>query len=227
MLSARELKQRLREIAQACFPLITFWGFESEDVFRWKDRRYIFCDHAYFDRGYDKMNFRVIYSAPHQLKVRHDLPDDRMRRFCPFPRDWKQGSKVVVIPPPPMLARFYGAESWTAETVEALRKHTDREIVVKEKASGPLEGVLHEAWAVVSHSSVAAVEAAYRGVPVFGPETSPAYGVGLSDLSMIEAPDFPDREDWLRTLSYSQFSLDEITNGTARALLEEFWISVD
>lgn len=226
-LSAKQLKRDLREVAQAAFPLLTFWGFESEDVFRWflDKRKFVYCDHAYFDRGYDKMNFRVLLSKPHQNEIKHDLPDDRMRRFCAFPRPWKQGSKVYVIPIQPMMGKLYVQEDWTEKTVGELQRHTDREIVVKPKDGPPLADCLRDAWAVVGHSSVACVEAAYAGVPVFGPSTSPAYGVGEEDLSKIEEPATPDREHWLRTLSYSQFHLDEIRSGEAWAILRDVWLS--
>ena len=224
-MTAKELKKDLREIAQAAFPFITFWGFESEDIFRWKGRHFVYCDHAYFERGYEKLNFRVLVDEPHQSKLRTDLPDDRMRRFCPFPRPWVQGSKVVVIPAQPMMELYHDASAWTNEAVETLKRHTDREIVVKEKGQGDFQEVLKDAWAVVSHSSVAAVEAAYSGVPVFGPRTSPAFWVGEEDLTKIEEPATPDREHWLRTLSYSQFHLDEIKNGMAWRTVKELWLS--
>jgi hypothetical protein len=67
---------------------------------------------------------------------------------------------------------------------------------------------------------VAGVEAACLGFPVFGPETSPAYPVSGS-LDDIENPVRPDREPWLRTLAYSQFTTAEIANGTAWQIIKE------
>jgi hypothetical protein len=218
----RELKLRLALTCQEHFPIPLYWGFESPAIYE-AEPPFIYLDHAYFDRGYDKMNFRVILNGIHQTAVRHDLPDDRMLRFCPLPRPWKQGSKVIVIPVQPNPARLYGEEDWTDRTVETLKKHTDREIIVKDKASGPLAPLLHDAWAVVSHSSVAAVEAAYLGVPVFGPATSPAYYVGEEELSEIESPATPQRDAWLRTLSYSQFHLSEIRSGLAWEVIEAMY----
>lgn len=62
-----------------------------------------------------------------------------------------------------------------------------------------------------------------HGVPVFVTQDSPAFQVGLTDLRKIEEPIYPDREKWLRTLSYSQFTLEELSNGTTRRIVEEVY----
>lgn len=221
-MTLQQLRIELALFFQSRFPLPVFFGFTSGEIFSHRGP-FVYVDHAYFDRGYDRMNFRVVLNGLHQTKVRYDLPDDRMRRFCPFPRPWGKGSKVIVIPVPPNHARFHGAEDWTDRTVETLKRHTDREIIVKHKSGPPLASVLGDAWAVVSHSSVAGVEAAYNGTPVFGPQTSPAHYVGEEELSQIESPATPEREAWLRTLSYSQFHLSEIKSGMAWEVLEALY----
>jgi len=218
-MNVKELKLRLALICQNHFPIPLYWGFESPAIFEAKPP-FVYLDHAYFDRGYDKMNFRVVLNGIHQTKARYDLPGDRTKRFCPFPRPWRKGDKVIVIPAQPNPARLHGAKDWTDRTIETLKKHTDREIIVKDKPGPPLASLLGDAWAVVSHSSVAGVEAAYNGTPVFGPPCSPAYYVGEEELSEIESPATPDREAWLRTLSYSQWHLSEIVSGEAWATLE-------
>jgi hypothetical protein len=43
--------------------------------------------------------------------------------------------------------------------------------------------------------------------------------VGQTDLSKVEKPVYPDREPWLRALSYSQFSEQELVDGTLWRLL--------
>lgn len=220
MQSARSIRLRLSLLMQETCPLPTYYGFDYlPDLLKLREagEPFVFMDHAYFDRGYDKGNFRVLFNRIHQTDVVQHLPHDR----APQAHDWRQGGKVYVIPVAPNCAIWHGADSWTSDTVAELRKHTDREIVVKPKNGPPLRDLLHMAWAVVSHSSVAAVEAAQYGVPVFGPKTSPAHGVGLEDLSKIESPIRPRRKDWLNTLSYSQFSIPEIRSGKAWAILKQ------
>ena len=220
MQSARSLRLRLSLLMQETCPLPVFYGFDYlPELLRKREagEPFVFMDHAYFDRGYDKGNFRVLYNCIHRTDVIPHLPHDR----TPQAHDWRQGGKVYVIPVAPNCAIWHKADSWTSDTVAELRKHTDREIVVKPKNGPPLRDLLHTAWAVVSHSSVAAVEAAQFGVPVFGPNTSPAFPVGLDDLSKIETPIKPPRKDWLKTLSYSQFSIAEIASGKAWATLKQ------
>ncbi len=205
------MRYELAMILQSHMPIPAYFGFATEGVFEAKPP-FVYMDHAYFERGYEKENFRIIFNGIHQTGVIPGLPN-RTARLCPFPRDWKQGDHVIVIPPPPNVCKFHKAETWVSETVAELKKHTDRRVIVKPKSGPPLGEF--SCWAVVSHSSVAAVEAAYMGTPVFGPETSPAYPVGLSDLSQIESPIFPDRTEWLNTLCWSQFHLTEILSGFA------------
>jgi len=57
------------------------------------------------------------------------------------------------------------------------------------------------------------------GCPVFVDPDSAASLVGLTDLARIEQPIFPDREPWLRALSYSQFNEAELVDGTLWRLL--------
>lgn len=206
-----EFRLKLALLMQSNVGLPLYFGFTSDKVFE-AELPFIYADHAYFERGYDKGNFRMIVSGLHQTQVIPGLPD-RTSRLAPFPRPLKQGSDVIVIPPPKNHIRWYDCETWTKDTVSELQKHTDRKVRVKQKSDPPLSE--YSIWALVGHSSVAAVEAAYMGIPVFGPETSPAYAVGQSDLSKIESPVLYDRTEWLNTLCWSQFSIEEIQSGFA------------
>jgi hypothetical protein len=209
---------------QETCPLPVYYGFDYLDQLLEKRKAgepFVFMDHAYFERGYDKGNFRILLNAVHQTDVIPHLPSDRLPQVKPWQE--KRGSKVYVIPVAPNLAAWHDAHHWTTDTVSELKKHTDREIIVKPKNGVPLKDLLHDAWAVVSHSSVAAVESAQNGVPVFGPQTSPAFFVGNQFLDKIEAPSMLLRDEWLKTLSYSQFSIDEIRSGFAWATLKDIY----
>jgi len=83
----------------------------------------------------------------------------------------------------------------------------------------PLPEALERAHALVTHSSNVAIEAACLGTPIFVDTASAAAPVGLTDLSMIEAPVYPDREEWLAHLAYNQFSFEEIGDGRAWQML--------
>ena len=218
----RSIRLQLSLLMQETCPLPVYYGFDYLDQLlerRAKKEPFVFMDHAYFERGYDKANFRILINQVHQTDVIPQLPRDRV----PQDKDWREtrGSKVYVIPVAPNLATWHDAHHWTSDTVAELKRHTDREIIVKPKNGIPLKDLLHTAWAVVSHSSVAGVEAAQHGIPVFGPSTSPAFFVGNQFLDKIETPSFPERKEWLKTLSYSQFTLAEIKSGKAWSILKD------
>lgn len=202
-----------------------FFGFDEIDKLmelKKAGEPFIFMDHAYFKRGYHYENYRAIWCDIHQRKIL-DVPDDRKELFkiSGKLREWKQGEKVIVIPIPPNPERFYEAYEWTEKTVQKLKTLTDREIFIKKKADGNLREHLLGAWGVVSHSSVAGVEAATWGVPVFGPDTSPAFHMG-QEIEKIESPIFPDRDKWVASLTYSQFHISEIASGKALEIIHEY-----
>jgi hypothetical protein len=41
-----------------------------------------------------------------------------------------------------------------------------------------------------------------------------AWEVGLSDLSQVENPFKPNRDQWLNNLAYANWTLEEVRNGT-------------
>lgn len=180
---------------------------------------FIYGDHAYFERGYEGGNFRIIKSDIHQLTAKKvDVP----RMAVPM-RDWRKGSHILVFPPSVTIAKTFesfGSYGWVEKTISEIRKHTDRKIIVKLKQSRePLAHFLNDCHAVVGYGTVASVEAALLGVPVFSGPRCPATPVGLTDLSKIEDPIYPDRNRWVASLTYSQFHLDEIKSGYCREIL--------
>ena len=216
---AKQLRLAISVAMQRTCPLPVYFGFdyiENLIAHRKAGEPFVFMDHAYFERGYEKANFRVLLNAIHQTEVRTDLPSDRLARYCPFPRPWKEdGRETIVIPIAPNHAIWHEDYGWTEKAAEQTGG------TVKPKSGPSLGKLLPDCRAVVAHSSVAAVEAAYAGVPVYGPRHSPAFHVGQEDLS--GPPLYPNRDNWLKTLSYSQFSLGEIRSGFAWAVLRDVW----
>jgi hypothetical protein len=82
-----------------------------------------------------------------------------------------------------------------------------------------LQADLEGAHALVTHGSIAAVEAVILGCPVFVHPDSAAALVGRTDLKMIEHPLMPDRTKWLHSLAYSQFNERELVDGTLWSLM--------
>jgi hypothetical protein len=201
--------------------LSLFMGFDAQDQIRkcLEGRPFIYIDHAYFKRGYEHGNFRVIVNGFHQTGIR-DVPGDRLKKFDVKVEPWKRGRSVVVIEPSQNICRFLEVSPhWARETEELVKRHTDRPVRIKRKGPG-LIGELRDCHAVVSLSSVAEVEAAKYGIPVFATRHSPASPIAWHDFTKIETPVYPDREAWLRTLSYSQWHVSEMADGTTRRHLE-------
>ena len=141
---------------------------------------------------------------------------------------------------------------WAADTLIDLRNHTDRPIRVRthpgdkkarsyigsfrpadtlkrvtlsDPASTLMED-LRNCWAVVNHNSSPAVAAAIEGVPIFvtDPASSQAKQVANTDLSHIEMPDLPDRDQWIQRLSQFHWSHDDLSSGRCWCHMRQ-WVS--
>ncbi len=130
--------------------------------------------------------------------------------------------------------KFYGLDQqqWVIDTVDAIKKYTDRPVVVRQRSpnridriqSDPLSKVLlDDTHALVTFNSVAAVESVLLGVPAFALSPSHAAApVTNQDLSLIETPYWPDQDKlyaWACHLAYGQFHVSELQNGTAYRIL--------
>jgi hypothetical protein len=213
------LRQQVLAVVKEQFPdFPCFFGFDFiPQLQAAMAGPFVFVDHAYFGRGYQNQNFRVILSDIHQRKL---VERDKPKTFVYEGRDWRTGSDILIFPPSKTIAETFGAERWVEETKTEIRKHTDRRIVVKFKnAPEPLKHYLKTAHAVVGYGTVASVEAALYGVPVFSGPRCPGTPIGLKSLDQIESPSYPDREAWFRSLTHSQFHIDEIRSGLCRETL--------
>jgi hypothetical protein len=130
---------------------------------------------------------------------------------------------------------------WVIQTVNEIRRHTDRHIVIRSHPRCPLPMIELEfkhvknisrdlpikingtyddynfkydhAWAVVNWSSNPAVEAVRNGIPVFVGPSSLAWDVGNRSLDTINSPLKPDRQQWLNDLAHTEFTVQEIAQG--------------
>lgn len=198
-------------------PLILKWKKEGRKRIQW-------------DRGYAKRVFATwLPRAPNNAasfyrwhvdhfqlrKITTGLPNDRWKKLGIPLEPWKKGGRhIVVAAPTPTYQKFHAIEGWFETTLRTLGKVTDRQIVVRFKDSTrPLQADLEGAHCLVAHGSIAAVEAAILGCPVFDHVESAAALVGLTDISKIERPIYPDRHDWANSLAWSQWNEGELTSG--------------
>jgi hypothetical protein len=190
----------------------------------------------YWDRGYARRVFATDlpvgdnggyyrwHCNAYQMQQVRSVPDDRWRALQIPPWPWAVGGRhIVVAEPSPTYERFHGIEGWTRRTVAALHAISDRPIVVRDKEMQRFGRKLHEdlrgAHALVTHGSIAAVEAVIMGCPVFVDPASAAALVGCTTLSEIERPIYPDRAVWLQSLAYCQFNESELVDGTLWRLI--------
>lgn len=72
---------------------------------------------------------------------------------------------------------------------------------------------LTRAHAVVNYNSNPAIESVLAGVPVYVDQSSLCWDVGNPILSDVNNPARPDRTEWLKQISYTEWLVEEIRQG--------------
>lgn len=179
-------------------------------------------DWYYADNGYMRPGHFVGYYRITRNAAQHDGQGETDgKRFAALGIElapWRaSGSHIVVCPPSVAWAQTIGLDlfAWMRKTELALRSVTDRPLIWRSKQAGePLAHVLRNAWALVTYSSNAAVDALIAGVPVIC--TAPCAARSMSGpIEEVEWPWMRDRERFLGVLADNQFSLLEMRDGTA------------
>jgi len=196
-------------------------------------RTWFYADNGYLKPGHYRGHYRITRNAL-QHDGRGTARPDRWRRLGLTIEPWRRsGRHVVICPPGRLFGALFGfdADQWLSDTLDVLRRHTDRELRVRVKMSWqevktpticPLADDLRDAWALVTHSSNAAVEAGLAGVPVFVTAQCGASRIALTDLTRIEDPAMPDdREEWAAVLAANQWTLAEMREGLCWRMLKE------
>lgn len=175
-------------------------------------------DHAYFRR---RLYYRITKNAFQHSG--YGKPNyERLDRFNMYFKPWiKRGKHIVLCAQSQSHFDRHGVSDWIKNTAKELSRHTDRPIIVREKRGVPLEYDLQNAWAVVVHTSNAAVDAAIMGIPTFVTAPCAASRVSKSSLAEIESPLYADdRREWAGVLAANQWTFDEIRAGMAWAHLQ-------
>ena len=153
---------------------------------------------------------------------------------CSF-KGWTGGeTKHILLAPSSQMVTYHvngiSQEEWVYQISQELRKYTDREIRFRNK---PRPG--NEWWetdirkdfkdchALVTNMSLAAVDAVVNMVPVFTHQRHVCSFISSKDLSKIEKPMKPGHKtmnEWFKMVADNQFTLEEISNGTAYELLK-------
>ena len=201
-------------------------------------------DHGYFTNAHDSPHWLRITKNKHCQNILQDRPSDRYEKnFKQDIKQWKKnGSKILVLPPTNAIANFFGVENWLDNTLTTLRANTDREIVVREKPYNPTVAIDHvgatvkiekptkaqgrinwsDYYAMVTYNSNTMIASLTEGVPVFcDPLNSAAAPISETNFTKIETPNYGDRVALFSSLAYNNFTMQEMSDGTAWRILNE------
>ena len=196
---------------------------------------FYYIDTGYFGNELKLKNYhRATFNHLQNISPIVDRPDDRLKKIGIKPIKFRRGSKVLLCPPSDKVMTFFNLDldQWMEETLLELKKHTDREVVVRLKkgrterlTTDTLENALaQDIHCVVTYNSIAAVESLMLGKPAITLGPNAAHSLCSKSLQEIEHPYVPTLDEvdaLLRHLSYAQFTLTEFNNGYAWAILNE------
>ena len=140
----------------------------------------------------------------------------------------------------------YDVMDWCRKTIDTIKKYSDRPIVVRahpgdKKATTYLRlnypnvtisrnpsiaQDLENCWATIIYNSSPGVASAIEGVPVFVtdpvPQKSQAFDIANTDLTQIENPLMPERQQWIEKISMCHFNFNDLQNGIAWNIIKDY-----
>jgi hypothetical protein len=116
-------------------------------------------------------------------------------------------------------------DEWINECVTELKKHTDREIKVRNKPrpgnefwNTDIKDSLKGAHCLVTNMSLSAIDAVMNMTPVICHDKNVCSSIASRDLNSVEKPFKPGRKiitEWMKFVVENQFTLPEIESGKA------------
>jgi len=192
----------------------------------------------FIDSGYT--NFLETRKTWHRIVRSHlhygnyfDAPVDRLENFKSFPKQWREdGEFIYVIEPGPFAAQIFHCDlkTWKYDVEKELKQHTDKKIKFREKAPKNERTNLYEElcnedyYCTISINSNAATESVWAGVPAITLDRHISNPVTKNKLSDVNDLYRGTLGNWLAMLSYSQFTKEELINGTAWKILRKYHV---
>jgi hypothetical protein len=166
-------------------------------------------------------------------------PSDRFEKLGLKIKPWrKKGDHILIVGQNMNDASLFGIDFslWVKNTIQHLRRHTDRPIVFRDHPEnkdlmknliatynwanvsysnkGTINDDLKNAHCTVAYTSGSSIDSILAGVPVIPcSECNFVWPVSSHQLSEIENPKLGEREQLLYDLAYAQWSVDEIKQG--------------
>lgn len=203
-------------------------------------RPFFAIDTGYFANGKHKVWHRVTYNALQNMNTLTEQSTDRLE--LQLKRSWENiykpfttGSKILVCPPSDKVMNLFGqgtAQEWTNNLVVQLKTLTDRPVEIRMKpirseriSTKTIQDALaDDVHCLITYNSIAATEALMAGKPAITLGPNAAQLICETDLANLETPRIPTEDEmraFLTQLSYSQFTQEEMKNGTAWRILQE------
>jgi len=164
-----------------------------------------------------------------------ERPMDRARKFGYKYKKFKPGRKILLVPPSLKVMQLFGQpspEEWVQKVMAELKRYTSRPIEVRLKPSRQervttntiQDALADDVHCLITYNSIAAVEALMEGKPAIALGPNAAQAICETNLSNVETPKIPDREEmdaFMAHLAYCQFDVTELRSGYAWSILNE------
>ncbi len=188
-----------------------------------KVKNFYYMDHGYFNqskRSFENNRtniinldgyFRIVFNNFIHNGM-GEYPNDRFKKLnIKFLDQKKNGRHIILSEPSAAMKKVYDVPYWTENTINLIKKYSDRKIIVHNKFSKePLKNLLNDAWAFVSLQSTAGFLAMLKGVPAYFTDKSLTY---IGELQDLENPKI--NYNVFNNLAYGQWTLKEIESGEA------------
>lgn len=166
----------------------------------------------------------------------------RANKLNLFLRPWvTNGTAVLVACQHKNSGQWEGQDydKWLKETIVLIKRHTDKQIIVRPHPRYPepqhlfkndkriviqnpkkiqstyddFDFNLQNIYAVFNYSSNPGISAAIQGVPIFVSPSSLAWDVSNTNIKNLNNLQFPEREQWINDLAFTEWYIDEIATG--------------
>ena len=198
------------------------------------NRNFYAIDTGYLGNGKSKHWHRITKNSLQNTGPIIERPDDRLKPLNWKFQKFKPGRKILICPPSLKVMNLWDQpdpETWTKQVIAQLKQYTDRPIEVRLKPNRSErvttksidQALADDVHCLVTYNSIAATEAILAGKPAIALGPNAAQVICNTELSEVEKLNIPNRhevEAFAKHLSYCQFSVAEMQDGTAWRILQ-------
>ena len=202
----------------------------------WDNNRDFYAiDTGYFGNVKTKWVHRVTKNNLQQLGPIIERDNDRAKMFGYKYRKFTDGRKILICPPSQKVMDLFGQpdpQTWVKQTVETLRKYTDRPIEIRLKpnrtervTNKTIQAALRDdVHCLITFNSIASVEALMEGKPAITLGPNVAGCITEKSLANVEKPLIPNKDEmnaFMNHIAYCQFTTQEMQSGYAWRTVNE------